>query len=73
MWECDLNDWEWILSVNIMRVIHGLRSFVPLLLEQGEEGQIVNTSSGNGGRSPTRGLPIYARELVLGAMGEAGK
>ncbi len=60
MWEYDLNDWEWILSVNIMGVVHGIRSFVPLLLEQGEEGHIVNTSSGNGGLSPMRGLPIYA-------------
>lgn len=60
MWEYDLNDWAWILSVNVMGVVHGLRSFVPLLLEQGEEGHIVNTSSGNGGLSPMRGLPIYA-------------
>jgi len=60
MWEYDLNDWEWILSVNIMGVVHGLRAFVPLLLEQGEEAHIVNTSSGNGGLSPMRGLPIYA-------------
>ncbi|MBW2385686.1 MAG: SDR family NAD(P)-dependent oxidoreductase [Deltaproteobacteria bacterium] len=60
MWEYDLNDWNWILSVNVMGVVHGLRSFVPVLLEQGEEGHIVNTSSGNGGLSPLRGLPIYA-------------
>ena len=60
MWEYDLNDWEWILSVNVMGVVHGIRSFVPLLLEQGDEGHIVNTSSGNGGLSPLRGLPIYA-------------
>jgi short-subunit dehydrogenase len=31
-----------------------------LLVEQGEEGHVVNTSSGNGGLSPLRGLPIYA-------------
>jgi NAD(P)-dependent dehydrogenase (short-subunit alcohol dehydrogenase family) len=43
-----------------MGVVHGLRSFVPVLLEQGEGGHIVNTSSGNGGLSPLRGLPIYA-------------
>jgi NAD(P)-dependent dehydrogenase (short-subunit alcohol dehydrogenase family) len=60
MWEYDLNDWEWILSVNVMGVVHGIRSFVPVLVEQGDEGHIVNTSSGNGGLSPLRGLPIYA-------------
>jgi NAD(P)-dependent dehydrogenase (short-subunit alcohol dehydrogenase family) len=60
MWEFDLNDWNWIFSVNVMGVVHGIRSFVPLLVEQGEEAHIVNTSSGNGGLSPMRGLPIYA-------------
>jgi NAD(P)-dependent dehydrogenase (short-subunit alcohol dehydrogenase family) len=59
MWSYDLNDWTWILSVNVMGVVHGIRSFVPVLLEQ-EEGHVVNTSSGNGGLSPLRGLPIYA-------------
>jgi NAD(P)-dependent dehydrogenase (short-subunit alcohol dehydrogenase family) len=60
MWEYDLTDWSWIHSVNVMGVVHGIRSFVPVLLEQGEEGHVVNTSSGNGGLSPLRGLPIYA-------------
>lgn len=60
MWEYDLNDWNWILSVNLMGVVHGIRSFVPVLLEQGDEGHVVNTTSGNGGLSPLRGLPIYA-------------
>ena len=59
MWEYDLSDWTWILSVNIMGVVHGIRSFVPILLQQ-DEGHVVNTSSGNGGLSPMRGLPIYA-------------
>ena len=60
MWEYDLNDWNWILAVNVMGVVHGIRSFVPVLVEQGEEGHVVNTSSGNGGISPLRGLPVYA-------------
>ncbi len=59
MWEYDLSDWTWILSVNLMGVVHGIRSFVPILLQQ-DEGHVVNTSSGNGGISPMRGLPIYA-------------
>ena len=59
MWEYDLSDWTWILSVNLMGVVHGIRSFVPILLQQ-DEGHVVNTSSGNGGLSPMRGLPIYA-------------
>jgi NAD(P)-dependent dehydrogenase (short-subunit alcohol dehydrogenase family) len=60
MWEWDLNDWTWLWSVNVMGVVHGIRSFVPLLLAQGDEGHVVNTSSGNGGLAPMRALPIYA-------------
>ena len=60
LWEYDLNDWNWLLSVNLMGVVHGIRSFVPLLIEQGDEAHVVNTSSGNGGLAPMRGLPIYA-------------
>jgi NAD(P)-dependent dehydrogenase (short-subunit alcohol dehydrogenase family) len=59
MWEWDLNDWTWILSVNLMGVVHGIRAFVPILLAQ-DEGHVVNTSSGNGGIAPLRALPIYA-------------
>ncbi len=37
-------DWEWVLGVNLWGVVHGVRAFLPLLLEQGE-GHIVNTAS----------------------------
>lgn len=40
----ELADWEWILGVNLWGVIHGVRTFLPLLQEQGE-GHIVNTAS----------------------------
>ena len=44
-WERPLRDWRWLLDVNVMGVIHGLRSFVPRMLTQGGEGRIINTSS----------------------------
>lgn len=37
-------DWDWVVSVNLMGVVHGVRSFVPQFLEQGE-GHVVNTAS----------------------------
>ncbi len=37
-------DWRWILGVNLLGVVHGIATFVPLLLEQGE-GHVVNTAS----------------------------
>ncbi len=43
-WEAPLSDYEWVLGVNTWGVIHGIRSFVPIFLEQGE-GHVVNTAS----------------------------
>ncbi len=43
-WERSLAEWQWVLGVNLWGVIHGIRSFVPILLEQGE-GHVVNTAS----------------------------
>ncbi|HEX8791873.1 MAG TPA: SDR family NAD(P)-dependent oxidoreductase, partial [Polyangiaceae bacterium] len=39
-----LSDWEWTLGVNLWGVIHGIRAFVPKMVEQGE-GHVVNTAS----------------------------
>ncbi|MFK7976346.1 MAG: SDR family NAD(P)-dependent oxidoreductase [Halioglobus sp.] len=44
-WERPLRDWQWILDVNVMGVIHGLHHFVPRMLEQGEPGRVINTAS----------------------------
>ncbi len=43
-WEAPLSDYEWVFGVNVWGVIHGIQSFVPILLEQ-EEGHVVNTAS----------------------------
>jgi NAD(P)-dependent dehydrogenase (short-subunit alcohol dehydrogenase family) len=43
-WQMPLSTWEWVIGVNMWGVIHGVRSFVPLLVEQGE-GHVVNTAS----------------------------
>ena len=33
-WETPLTTWEWVLGVNLWGVIHGLRAFVPILMQQ---------------------------------------
>ena len=43
-WEAPLSTWEWVLGVDLWGVIHGVRSFVPLLMQQAEA-HIVNTAS----------------------------
>lgn len=60
IWQHELRDWEWAIAVNVWGVIHGINAFVPVMLEQGEEGHVVNTSSGNGGIAPLPSTPQYA-------------
>jgi NAD(P)-dependent dehydrogenase (short-subunit alcohol dehydrogenase family) len=45
MWEHTVDDWTWLLGVNLWGVIHGVRVFVPIMLKQGEPGHVVNTAS----------------------------
>jgi NAD(P)-dependent dehydrogenase (short-subunit alcohol dehydrogenase family) len=40
-----LDDWRWVLGVNLWGVIHGVHTFLPRLLAQGRPAHIVNTSS----------------------------
>lgn len=44
-WELSLDDWRWVMDVNLWGVIHGVKAFAPILLAQGEGGHIVNTAS----------------------------
>ena len=44
-WSATLEDWKWVLDINLMGVIHGIRAFVPRMLEQKTEGHVVNTAS----------------------------
>ncbi len=48
IWKGTLADWSWSLGVNIWGLIHGIRTFVPLMLEQEAESHIVNTASASG-------------------------
>jgi NAD(P)-dependent dehydrogenase (short-subunit alcohol dehydrogenase family) len=44
MWEPDLDQWKWTIGVNLWGVIHGIHTFLPILLRQ-NEGHVVNTAS----------------------------
>ncbi|WP_067535478.1 SDR family NAD(P)-dependent oxidoreductase [Nocardia crassostreae] len=45
VWESTLDDWAWVIGVNLMGVVHGHRTFLPIMIEQDEEAHIVNTAS----------------------------
>ena len=59
VWEYPLEDWRWAFDVNLMGVVHGLRSFVPRMLAQHAESHIVNTASVAGLVSGS-GSPVYS-------------
>ncbi len=57
-WSLPLTEWEWVLGVNFYGVLHGMRSFLPMMVEAGV-GHMVNTASFAGLR-PTPTLAPYA-------------
>ncbi len=61
------DDWDWGLDVLLGGVVNGIQTFLPRLLEHGEGGHIVNTSS-MAGVLPIAGAAIYitAKAAVIG-------
>jgi NAD(P)-dependent dehydrogenase (short-subunit alcohol dehydrogenase family) len=43
--DASINDWKWVMGVNLWSVIYGLRTFVPRMIEQDCECHVVNTAS----------------------------
>jgi NAD(P)-dependent dehydrogenase (short-subunit alcohol dehydrogenase family) len=66
MLETTEDDWQWLLSVNLMGVVHGCQVFAPILLERGQ-GHIVNTASVGGFLSfPTLATYCTSKFAVIG-------
>lgn len=45
LWEEPLSDYQWLMDVNVWGVIHGIRTFVPIMQAQGSDCHLVNTAS----------------------------
>jgi NAD(P)-dependent dehydrogenase (short-subunit alcohol dehydrogenase family) len=63
VWENTVQDWHWVLGVNLWGVIHGVRLFTPMMLEAAQkdpsyQGHIVNTASMAGLLNPPN-MGIY--------------
>ncbi len=66
-WEMPLEDWHRVIDVDLWGVIHGIRAFVPRILESGEEGHVVNTGSmASVATIPGIGPYTAAKHAVLG-------
>ena len=64
-----LDSWRWVLDVNLMGVLHGIRTFLPHIRAHGEGGHIVNTASRAGMKSGM-GFNAYASKFAVVNMSE---
>lgn len=65
-----LDSWRWVLDVNVMGVLHGIRTFLPHIRGHGEGGHIVNTASLAGLESGLGFSPYVASKFAVVAMSE---
>jgi NAD(P)-dependent dehydrogenase (short-subunit alcohol dehydrogenase family) len=59
-WEQEINDWRWCFSVNVFGVAATVITFLPRMLAAASPGEIVATSSGDGGVAPVPYASVYA-------------
>ncbi len=65
-----LDDWRWVLDVNLMGVLHGVRAFLPRIRAHGEGGHFVNTASMAGMISGLGFSPYAASKFAVVTMSE---
>jgi NAD(P)-dependent dehydrogenase (short-subunit alcohol dehydrogenase family) len=70
-WETPLEAWRWVLDVNLMGVIHGIHTFLPLMLEQNTEAHVVNTASNSGLVMNTYAVPYGVSKHAVVALSES--
>ena len=71
IWENSIQDWEWVLGVNLWGVVHGVRLFTPMMLAAAKadptwRGHIVNTASMAGLlNAPNMGIYNVSKHAVV--------
>jgi NAD(P)-dependent dehydrogenase (short-subunit alcohol dehydrogenase family) len=63
-WEVPIEAWSWVLSINLMGVLYGIHTFLPIMLKQNTEAHVVNTAS-------IAGLIINAYNIPYGVSKHA--
>jgi NAD(P)-dependent dehydrogenase (short-subunit alcohol dehydrogenase family) len=70
-WDLTLDDWAWVLGVDLWSVIHAVRAFIPRMLKQADGGHVVNTASMSG-LLPIPNLAAYSvAKAAVVALSEA--
>ncbi len=65
-----LDNWRWVIDVNLMGVVHGIKSFLPHIRAHGEGGHIVNTASVAGMETGLGFSPYGASKFAVVSMSE---
>lgn len=68
--EISIDNWRWVLDVNLMGVVHGVKAFLPHMRAHGEGGHIVNTASMAGMISDLGFSPYAASKFAVVTMSE---
>jgi len=70
VWEISEQDWDWVIGVNLVAVVHGIRAFVPRMIASGEPGHIVNTASIAGLTCPAFMSPYNVTKHAVVALSD---
>jgi NAD(P)-dependent dehydrogenase (short-subunit alcohol dehydrogenase family) len=71
--EIKIDDWRWVVDINLMGVVYGVEVFAPILQSQGEGGHIINTAS-MAGHVATPGMgPYHATKFAVVGYSEGLK
>ncbi|WP_298377829.1 SDR family NAD(P)-dependent oxidoreductase [uncultured Bradyrhizobium sp.] len=68
--QISVDDWRWVIDVNLMGVLHGVRSFLPHIRAHGEGGHIVNTASMAGMNAGLGVSPYSATKFAVVSLSE---
>lgn len=69
--ETELEDWDWIVSINILGVVHGCHFFIPPMVTRGEGGHVVNLSSAAGFYATPSLVAYSATKFAVLGLSEA--
>jgi NAD(P)-dependent dehydrogenase (short-subunit alcohol dehydrogenase family) len=68
--DISIDNWRWVIDINLMGVVHGIAAFLPHIRSHGEGGHIVNTASMAGMQSGLGFSPYAASKFAVVAMSE---
>lgn len=68
-WETTLDDWDWVIGVNLRGMVNGVRSFLPRMIEAGVPSHVIGTASIAGiVASPASAVYCTSKFAAVGLM-----